>query len=191
MWKPFSWRGLILTFEFFQCISNISFNNSHTRHPLCCMTSRTDLQNPCSPNSSTYQWRQKSTNEKYLQEQRESLEQERAEEKAFLIPWLLFRLIGRDQITGTENGCFSDLWCAQCHPWKWILKMDMLKIVIKERGSRQLTASWEGSKVYGKTYKSGLFRSVWPQFPSPYHSIPLIRLMCLSWHTIGVRDWLL
>lgn len=109
MWKPSSWRGLILTFEFFQCISNINFNNSHTHHLLCCMTSRTNLQNPCSPNSSTHRWRQKSRKEKYSQKQRQSLEQERAEEKVFHTPCLRFRLIGRDQITGMENGCFSDL----------------------------------------------------------------------------------
>lgn len=70
----------------------------------------------------------------------------------------------------------STTFSVQCHLCKWILKMDMLKTLIKERRSKQLTASWERSKVYGKTHNFGLFRSVRPQFASSYCSIPLINV---------------
>lgn len=85
MWKPSTWRGLILTFEFFQCISSISFNNSPTRHPLCCMTSRTNLQKPCSFNSSTHQWRQKKKEQKNTYRSKDSHCNEKEQKRRHLV----------------------------------------------------------------------------------------------------------
>lgn len=73
------------------------------------MTSRTNLENLCSPNSSTHQWREKSRNEKYLRGAKTVIRARARRKAALLKPWLPFRLIGRDRITGTENGSFSNL----------------------------------------------------------------------------------